>query len=389
MQTKPKRIGIATCYSNNYNYGGQLQSYAMQRVFSMRGWDAKLLSLNERGRRHFFQRLKALGLYHAFVQLLGRLLFKILLLNGKFRARFQTGRQRYNRFMDAIPHTEQYTLETISHCNDDFDAFVCGSDQVWNPGWWNDAFFLAFTQKPRFAYAASIGKTSLTDAECACIREKTAQYLGVSVREKYMCAALRDKLPVPVEFALDPTMLVDREEWRSIAIAPPVKSRYVLIYMVGDSIKHKRRLYRHCKALGYQVVSIDFVRPYLKSLSDGRYCDFSVLDAGPAEWIGWISHADYVFTNSFHASVFSILFHRQFWALERQNPRDPNSKNARLYSLLSLCGIVDRLLHTDAEFLNFERAPLIDFTAVEDAIRPYRRQSWDFIERCLNQVVSE
>ena len=114
-----------------------------------------------------------------------------------------------------------------------------------------------------------------------------------------------------------------------------------------------------------------------------------MLDAGPAEWLGWISHADYVFTDSFHGSVFSTLFGRQFWCMERQKIEDVRNENSRLYSFLSLCGLEDRLLHQDEPLLNFKDAPLIDFKKAEDNIALYRNQSWDFIERCLNQVVSE
>lgn len=381
-----KRIGIVTLYHRNYNYGGQLQAYAMRKVLDACGWEARAVAFEADKRAYFRQRFKDLSLKDTVTRAFGKVLFLAMRMDGSRKKAFQAKIWRFNQFMDDIPHTETFTEETISACGDEFDAFVCGSDQVWNPGWWNDFYLMRFTDKPRFAYAVSLGRLSLRDEDFARIRNGTEGYLGISVREQEAQRVLERKLAVPVEFCLDPTLLLRREDWETVAVPPLVTSKYILLYMIGDEMKLKGDIYRHCKRKGYEVVSIEFAKNTVQSFSDGKFCDFPALDAGPKEWLGWISNADYVFTDSFHGSVFSLIFRRKFWCLERQRPDDPKNENSRLYSLLSLAGLEDRLLKSDADLLNFERDAAIDFDDAERRLSPYRERSWAYISGCLGKA---
>lgn len=380
-----KKIGIVTLYHKNYNYGGQLQAWAMQKVFSTNGYEAELISFETNSRSYFFQRFKDLGVKKAFRSFKNKIHFKLLMRNPEFKKEFQRKIGRFDAFMDSIPHTKLYVQDTISQTNEAFDLFVCGSDQIWNPGWWNDILFLTFAQKEKFSYAASIARNHLTREELLYLSERTKDYLAISVRERQAKTLLENELSRSVELTLDPTLLVEKADWRQMADFPCTDEKYILFYMVGDSKGLKKRMYEQCKSMGYQVYSIGFSKNTYFA-SDVQYSDFVIKDAGPLQWLGWIAKAEYVFTDSFHGSVFSMIFGKEFWCFERDNPDDSLNENSRLYNFLSIAGLEDRLLEYDMSLHLKDNRNKIDFESVEQNLSVYRKHSHDFIQTCLKQV---
>lgn len=170
-----------------------------------------------------------------------------------------------------------------------------------------------------------------------------------------------------------------------MAEKPSTNEKYVLFYMVGDSKGLKKRIYAQCKLLGYRVYSIGFSKNTYFA-SDVQYSDFVIRDAGPQQWLGWISNAEYVFTDSFHGSVFSIIFEKEFWCFERDNPADSLNENSRLYNFLSISGLEDRLLEYNTRLLLRQDGNKIDFEMVERRLTEYRERSSKFIKECLKQV---
>ena len=383
-----KRIGIVTLYHKNYNYGGQLQAFAMQKVFSMYGNSAKIVAFESNSSVYMLQRLKDLGLKRSIVNIKNKLCFKFLMQDKEFRSAIHKKPKRFDSFIDDIPHTEVYNEATIDKCNQEFDLFVCGSDQIWNPGWWNDILFLSFTKKPKFSYAASIARTDLTEKECNYIKNNINDYLAVSVREKQAKDLLEKRVGKTIYLTLDPTLLVEKKVWEEMVKAPLVKEKYVLFYMVGDSKGLKKKVYAQCKKMRYKVYSIGFSKnTYLAS--DVRYSDYIIKDAGPREWLGWIANAEYIFTDSFHGSVFSIIFGKQFWCFERDNPYDLLNENSRIYNFLSISGLEDRLLEYNTDIQLYKNSNRINFEVVENNLIEYRVNSIEFIQKCLNKVNSD
>lgn len=376
------KIGIVTLYYNNYNYGGQLQAYAMQRIFTTPNSEARLISYSTKSSGYFLHRVKDLGWKKTIISIMNKVHFKCLELNKDFRASINTRYKRFDDFINLSNHTHVYNEKTIIECNDIFDQFVCGSDQIWNPGWWNDILFLSFTQKRKYSYGASIARGELKNNEISYIAEKTNDFYAISVREQQAQKLLKGVVRKEVELVLDPTLIIDKKEWEKLVVKPEIEDKYVLFYMVGDSKGLKKKVYEFCKSKGYKIVSIGFSKNTYFA-SDVMYSDQIVIDAGPKEWLGLIKSAEYVFTDSFHGSVFSILFKRQFWCFERDNPNDKSNENSRLYNFLNITGLASRLLSYDTQ-ISFNDEGDISFETVSLNLDPLVNASQQYINKCIN-----
>ena len=380
-----KKIGLVTLYHKNYNYGGIIQAYAMQYIFQQMNLDAKLISFKTNRKHYLMNRFLNIGLRKSLELFTRKLLFRFL-IRKEINNLLLEKKKRYDIFMDHIPHTRLYTEESIVESDEIFDFYVVGSDQVWNPGWWNDILLLNFTKKPKFSYAASIGRGNLSNDEACLLSKALSSYIDISVREKQAQRIIKELCGVSSELVLDPTLLVEPFIWNEIAKRNELIDNYVLVYMVGNTNKYKKTIYNYCHDKGMKVVSIGYAKNMYFS-SEEKYSDYIIYDAGPLEWLGLIKYAKYVFTDSFHGSVFSIIFKRLFYCCERDNPNDKTNENSRLYSFLELTGLEKRLLNARS----FQNDKLldenIDYEAVENRLSIHRLKSKEFIKRNIDRMI--
>lgn len=377
-----KRIGIVTLYHNNNNYGGQLQAYAMQTLFSTADSEARLISFETPAEKYIVKRIRDLGPGRFVTSALRKILFREFVKRNPRGRQYRRRLERFRDFGNAMRSTELYSEDTIQSSNELFDVFVCGSDQVWNPGWWNDILLLRFADKPKYAYAASIGREALGEADAKRLKEAVRDFQTVSVREEQAAAFLRDLLQRDVPLALDPTLLISRGEWSRLADKPWYEGRYALLYMLGNDWSMKREIYARCQSLGIPLIEIALEKDLYYS-AQMKYADLFVCDAGPAQWLGWIRNADYVFTDSFHGTVFSVLFEKEFWCFTGGRENDGKNCNSRIYSFLSLAGLSGRLLRKgEHAALSLEQSA-IDYEAVSRNLQSYRVSSLELIERIV------
>lgn len=382
------KIGIATLYYQNFNYGGQIQALAMQKILEGEGHEAKLIAYRQDTVKYFRQRLADLGPADSAARIFRKIIFRFLRMRPAVGRAFLLREKRFLTFMKKIPHTDTvYTERNIGLCDRYFDCYVCGSDQIWNPSWWNDFLLLNFTRKPRFAYGASIARISLTESQKRCLSESTREFAGVSVRENQAKVLLEEFLCRKVEWVLDPVFLVPAAKWRRLAVKPAIGQPYILIYNLGNSTGLLREICRRARREGFYIVSVGFGHnTYFRSR--GADVDEEILDAGPREWMGLIAGASCVFTDSFHGTAFSLLFQKNFWCFEKDRERK-NHENSRLYSILKICGAEERLLRPGALLDKaLFRAPL-DYAAVEERMEERRRTSMAYIRKCLREVEHE
>ncbi len=383
-----KKIGIVTLYDNNMNFGGQLQARAMQRLFTTDKSEAKIISFNTSKSSYTLKRIKDLGIMEFIKRASNKIRYKILMKRSIFRSEIEKKHQRFISFSEETSHTKTYREESIHQCNEDFDMFVCGSDQIWNPGWWNDILFLGFANKPKVSYAASIGRTVLNDSEIQYISKMTENYSKVSIREKQSQLFLNEKLDRNIEFVLDPTLVIDEAYWNNLAVLPKNNDKYVLFYTLGNASVSKKNIYDEYHKKGYKVYTIAFSKnTYFKA--DLLYTDYIIKDAGPLEWLGWIKKAAAVYTDSFHAVVFSIIFEKEFVCFEKGSASDKSNENSRIYSLLKLVDLENRIVGYADKVNIVQEDNLIEYTSVKEKISPYRIYSQEYINDCISIVVRD
>lgn len=274
-----------------------------------------------------------------------------------------------------------HTTADLANLERQYDAFLSGSDQVWNPLTINDngefdrTYFLDFIEaKRKISYASSMGSYKLNSKKSDEITQLLRSYNALAVRESGTCAVLSKILEREVEHVLDPTLLLKAEQWvNALNLHNDVSSekKYVLAYAL-----HRDNLFREtaqevAKQLGYELIAID-QDPIL-----GYKTDRHIKDAGPDEFVSLINGASYIVTSSFHGTAFALNFKKQFISVM------PTSGGNRLESLLDAVALRDRLISSRDEIANIigER---IDFDVPHAKLSRLRTHSLDYLDRALS-----
>ncbi|MBP5322089.1 MAG: polysaccharide pyruvyl transferase family protein [Kiritimatiellae bacterium] len=361
------RIGVITFVNRNCNYGGVFQGVAMRDYLRSLGHEAVLLDVQ-------FDRVKS-----PFLKFLERPA-KGILERVKVR-RFAPFKRKYV----ASGLSPFYPLEAFLADPPPYDAYVCGSDQIWNKGICahplkRRLFFLDFGPEGarRIAYAASWGAAA-TDPVwerdvAACLR----RFDAISVREE-SGVAMAAKLGAAATWLPDPTLLHTPDYWGTMADGA--------VHPAAGTTLFKCE-YRWTPVVPFATVeqlireaypSIRTVVPF--SNKPLRECAmFRCLS--PEEWLSHVRHATFVLTNSYHATLFSIQFHRPFLVV----PLDGKyaGMNERIFSITSRLGLQDRIVQSAAPDLLRERiAAPIDWDRVERTLAPWREEARRFLTEHL------
>lgn len=213
-------------------------------------------------------------------------------------------------------------------------------------------------------------KKFLTRLDKISVREQS----GVKIAEKFTGKK--------VDLICDPTMLLTKEDWMEIQPKERIiKDKYILCYFLGKNIKHRKFAERLKAKTGYKIVSLNHADEYVK-YSD-VFADEVPYDIGPGEWINLIRNAEYVCTDSFHGTVFSLINNVQFFTFERyENTSKKISTNSRIYNLLDLFGVSNRLLQGDEEIENVLKNKM-DFEMVNSILEKQRHIGNEYIEKSI------
>lgn len=290
-----KKIGIVTFYSDNY--GAFLQAYAFEKLLHECGYSPKLINYDY----DFFGPSSA-DQIRSFKFRVKKAIANLLHL-------------RYNKakkkiFQKAIKeHLE--VDEKIIKCNKDlealndrFDAFISGSDQVFNSNIYPNSFdfrLLRFSSKPKYSYAASRGKTASFSQKLA---DNLLTFDKVSFREKSFMDDYTSKTGLSGDVHFDPSLLLTAEQWRFFSKPAFKNVDYIFYYRVG----YDQRLY-DAVSLFSKERNIPVLVVNGHETFENMICKGHILS--PSEWVSAIANSKYVFTNSFHGTAFSMIFHKK------------------------------------------------------------------------------
>lgn len=224
--------------------------------------------------------------------------------------------------------------EEVHRAGQDYAILVAGSDQVWSPRFSgrDETYLLGFVEgERRYSYAASIGENELDAADRQRLCRALGEFACVSVRER-QTARLLEEMGVPSRVDVDPTLLMGKAFWEGVAQAPG-RDGYILVY----TIQPPCRLLDYARALaertGREVVYLNNERRGNRDFRHARY-------STPEEFLGWFRDADYVLTNSFHGTAFSVVFSKRF----KVEVETMGRRNARAEALLEQCELTDATL---------------------------------------------
>ncbi len=335
-----EKIGIITLNYKGCNYGNALQAYALCKVFDRLGYNAEQIEFctdtlqKQLSKKQELIKLLRKSPFNFFKYMICYPFKKINQKLFKSKDRYasnviiQERMQAFNRFFTLIPHSKDfYTKQTICDSISQYDYFVTGSDQVWNMEFCSSTHFLDFVPKsvPKFSYAASIALNSLTSEQEQWVEKYLVDFTGISVREQQAVKLIENIVPQKPVVSLDPTLLLDEKEWDNIAESPVVKGNYVFCYFLSPNRRNRELSYKFAKSMGLKVVMIPYVSNSFNHF-DNKYSDEFVFKASPEKFISLIKHATYICTDSFHASVFSLIYKKNFFVFPRGPKKDMSSR---------------------------------------------------------------
>lgn len=228
------KIGIMTMYHDNYNFGGQLQAMALQEAITQLGYESLVIDYVVDKSKDSVRKVFHTNIKDLFFKVKRKFLYKFKIkVDVSFSKNIALREKKFQRFMDSIPHTEECNSNNVHELYGDvFDILITGSDQVWNPNWWDSAYFLDFAspETKKIAYAVSLDVNQLSEKDAEYIREKTLDFEKISLREIGSKKLLADIIDKPLHVTLDPTLLFQKDFWDTVAIKPDIDRPYVLIY---------------------------------------------------------------------------------------------------------------------------------------------------------------
>lgn len=380
-------LKILSFFYKNYNYGGMLQAFALWRFFVINGYACEQIAFVKKGAtcRPLLNRITALNAR----KVLRKCISMIITVATKIIANnLEKRRCKFCDFMNIVSYRTTYNAKTISGTVERGDIFIAGSDQIWNPDWTEDAYFLDFVpdENGKIAYAASIGKNKVGND----FLTKAVRYINrfdfISVREESAKKILQPWIEKPLKVVLDPTLLLTRSEWDKITVSPKIAEPYIFVYLLGESTVHRKIIKKMARLLGLKTVFLPHIH-FRFNFVDCGFGDYHLYEIGPAEFVGLVKNAEMMITDSFHGCVFSIIYEKKFWVLKRHKDSDQQNMNSRLYTLFDSLGLGERLV--DDEQTEYDVAYLdspIDYSEVAVKLEALRKDSSDFLLNAIESV---
>lgn len=386
-----KKLALVTCYFQP-NYGSQLQAYATQLLFDKMGVPNETIcidglrgEINKAKYRYFLSRIWDVNTVKDKFATVKKV-WAMKTKGNEFRANMAERKRMFDDFARTMFHVSRVynSKAELVKAAHGYSAFVVGSDQLWLPSNIEaDYYTLNFVPDdvPKIALATSFGISQLPKAQAKKAERFLKRLDFCSVREQSGQRIVKELTGRDVPVVCDPTILFTAEDWASIAKPERfVKEPYMFCYFLGNNPCQREFVKRFREKTGCKIVQLQHCDEYIKT--DVDFPDIAPYDVGPKEFIRLIRDAEYVFTDSFHCSVFSMLHSKKFFTFRRYNSDSTVSTNGRLYSLLSLVGLENRLLQGNEdvhECMNLA----IDYVQVHERLAKLRQSTKCFVENAL------
>ena len=365
-------IGIITWFSGG-NYGTNLQAIALQRYLRNIGYSVQIINFEvytqSKTKRTFWQKLKSQPQKYVTKYALKKYGKQIEHRYRKMKKEVQGN----CIFTDRVSCEQDY----IDICNK-FDILICGSDQIWNPNWYHRFYYADYDKinSKRISYAPSLGVNTIRKKQEAEIKRSLSRFSAISVREHKGASLLKLLTNEEIVVVVDPTLLLDANAWNAIF---PVKKlcdeKYFLSMFLTDNRSHWEAAKKFAKSKRLKHVVIP-------------YCGYSYFqnaeihaDAGIQEFLDLIRGAEYILTDSFHVTVFSLIYHKQFYTFERFQEDTFSSQNERVRNILGIANVSDRMVPYGTSCIQEKND--IEYRDVEKALNYEIERSKDFLNKAI------
>ncbi len=361
------KVGIITWHYFN-NVGSNLQAYAMQKIIKNLGHNPTFINYRYKIYKDSF---------------LKKVIKEFCIIIDKIFPNLVNEKMRFGAYSfqkEEMQKTEEiYDKKKLEEIALKFDAVVCGSDQIWAPNVFDEVYMLSFVGEKvkKIAYAPSIGLNEIPEN----LVEKYKKYIGrldrVSTREDNGVKLLKEYCGIEAEQVLDPTLLIEKTEWLELVKNENTfKEKYIFIYLLGEKKWIREWIQKFAKNTKMKVILLSSFN------DDKKYADIYYKVMGPRKFIKLVSEAQYVLTDSFHGTIFSILFQKQFYVFDRFDSKEKLCQNSRIISLLEILELEDRRVRSNDEVKLIDKK--IEYEKINNKLEKEREKSLKFLSESLN-----
>lgn len=386
------KIGLCVCYDTK-NYGSQLQVLATQKAVEELGYDYEIIRYKKKLSFTFLiQTLpRFFNPYFVSGKKKGYMKRKAIAKYPQIKAKVDIRNKRFGDFVKKYftklskPYEGYNALKEGSK---NYLAVLTGSDQLWLPNNLGSHFFtqeFVADSVGKIAYATSFGVSQIPWYQ----KIRTAKYLKrfdfLSSRELNGSLIIKELTGIEALTVCDPTLLFSGEKWRELIPERKVVDKpYIFCYFLGVNQTHREEAIKLSNEKNLPIVSVPFLDNFVES--DRDFGDIQMFDMDAADFVNLIRNAEYICTDSFHGTVFSILNHKKFVTFSRFSDENKQSRNSRIVSLFSQLGLEER--HCIGDVLSVIDNE-IDYISVEEKISEIRNKSMEYLTQSLSNGVKK
>ncbi len=374
-----KNVALITWYKY-HNYGTALQAVSLYKIIKQLGYGVDVINYTPKNNRNY-------SCDKIYRSLLKTVLRKLKELTNPIT--ISPEREKlFNEFLSKnITQTMPCrSFAEVHDLNNEYNAFVCGSDQIWSPLGYDDKYFLSFVDEPErmVAYAPSLGINRVDDERLKRrISKALERFLNLSVREKDGRELIKDLTGKEAKIVLDPTLLLSKDDWDNFVDYSDIKKapdkEYIICYFLGNPENYSKYVSKLSKKTGIPYYVIPVKR---NQFSDSNKIPFEV---GPEEFVSLIKNARYVCTDSFHGMAFSIIYNVPFTAFKRFADNDEENQNSRVINLLEALQLRDRLILSASQY-SFSEFEKCSFERANELLVKMRKDSMSYLKQSLEKA---
>lgn len=370
-----KKIALISAY--NYNYGTVLQAISLKNVVSRFNDNIEIIAYKKKLSIMQLKRISNFNLVR----------LKMKTLNKKIRIKNKNWDQKKNiRFKSFLSENVRFSEEIVGYEElkesiKKYDVILLGSDQLWNPiNIGTHYFTLEFVPSsiPKYTYATSFGVTSLEKKDIITMQKSLKRIDSISVREEQGARLINCICPeLDVRVDLDPTMLLSMAEWNLLIPSKRlIDDKYIFAYFVGNQVEYRKIVEWFAQEYGYRIILLPHIDEYVKY--DLKFENEISMSAGPKEFINLIRYADYVFTDSFHGCVFSVLFHKCFFPFARFRQDEKGSMNSRVENLFNMIKLDNHMCFDKQDVLRLKNRD-VNYKDIDMILEEKRERSINYL----------
>lgn len=380
-----RKLGLCVRYDCD-NFGSMLQIMATQKIIKELGWDYEIIKYDKRTLIFYLKNVTRI--------------FNPYFMSGKIMD-YSKKRQlkRYNDIQEKNderkkliqnyrekyigPYSDTYKgYKKLTNEVKKYDAVMVGSDQLWTPAGIKSKFYnLLFVPENirKISFATSFGVSRIPREQYRETKKYLSRIDYLSVREQQGIKIVNSLIGKKASLVLDPTLMYDQQMWEEIFTSKKlIDEPYIFAYFLGTNVEHRKAVEEFARKIGLKIVTCPHMDYFVEY--DINFGDIQRFNTDPIDFLNLIRNAEYVCTDSFHGTVFSILNHKKFMTFDRYS-KGIESRNSRIDSLFKELNLESR--RSSGKDICSELIKSIDYKKVDCKLSALRKQSFEFLEKAL------